>query len=234
MKKRMSAIVLGTCVIAALVTGCGGNTAGTAANTASLAQTEVYPETVANNQTAANSETVQQTAESQNSGGQNAPAQTPQSSQTVQNNGAGITEDEAKNIALKSAGIEEKDTIALVVKQDYDDGRHVYEVKLYTPDKDYEYEINAADGAIHDQDIEMADKLTTAIADTAVSVDDVKKTVLENVPGATEDNLRLKMDFDDGRYTYEGEIIYDNTKYEFEIDAQTGSMYEWQQEALAF
>lgn len=243
MKKRITAIVLGTCVIAALITGCsnaGGSAAntpagntGSTANTAAAGQPEVYPETVAKNQTAANNENGQQ-AGGETSGGENSPAQVPQGGQTVQNNTAqgSITADEAKNIALNRAGIEEKDTISLVVKQDYDDGLLIYEVDLYTPDRDYEYEINAADGAIYDEDIEMADKLTTVMAETAVSAEDVKKTVLGNVPGATEDNLRLKMDFDDGRYTYEGEIIYDNTKYEFEIDAQTGSMYEWKQESL--
>ena len=39
--------------------------------------------------------------------------------------------------------------------------------------------------------------------------------------------MRIRLDRDDGREVYEGEVYYDRTEYEFEIDASTGSFLEW-------
>ena len=33
----------------------------------------------------------------------------------------------------------------------------------------------------------------------------------------------MELDLDDGKYIYEGDIIYQQTEYEFEIDANTGN-----------
>ena len=53
------------------------------------------------------------------------------------------------------------------------------------------------------------------------------------MPGATDADIRkFKKDIDDGREEYEGEIIYKNTEYEFEIDAQTGEIIKWESEAI--
>ena len=41
------------------------------------------------------------------------------------------------------------------------------------------------------------------------------------------DEVTLRLDRDDGREVYEGELYYDRTEYEFEIDASTGSFLEW-------
>ena len=51
--------------------------------------------------------------------------------------------------------------------------------------------------------------------------------MLDRVPGATESDVRIRLDRDDGREVYEGELYYDRTEYEFEIDASTGSVSEW-------
>lgn len=45
---------------------------------------------------------------------------------------------------------------------------------------------------------------------------------LENAPGATV--LSSKLDYEDGRMVYEIELIKDNVKYEFDIDAATGEV----------
>ena len=42
--------------------------------------------------------------------------------------------------------------------------------------------------------------------------------------------LRIELDRDDGRYKYEGEIIYNNIEYDFEIDANSGTILEWSEE----
>ena len=37
---------------------------------------------------------------------------------------------------------------------------------------------------------------------------------------------------DDGRLIYEGKIIYNDREYEFEIDAATGAVLDWESESV--
>ena len=53
---------------------------------------------------------------------------------------------------------------------------------------------------------------------------------LERVPGATDRDVRIELDFDDGQYKYEGDIIHEQREYDFEIDANTGTVLEWSEE----
>lgn len=59
---------------------------------------------------------------------------------------------------------------------------------------------------------------------------DAKAAALERVPGTTEQDLRMELDHDDGKYIYEGDIIYQQMEYEFEIDANTGKFLKWSEE----
>ena len=40
----------------------------------------------------------------------------------------------------------------------------------------------------------------------------------------------MALDRDDGVYKYEGDIIYNGMEYEFEIDANSGTILEWSEE----
>lgn len=64
----------------------------------------------------------------------------------------------------------------------------------------------------------------------AVSEADAKKAALDRVPGAAEQDLRMELEYDDGRYIYEGDIYYQQKEYEFEIDANNGSFLKWSEE----
>ena len=53
--------------------------------------------------------------------------------------------------------------------------------------------------------------------------------VLKKVPGAGKEHIAsFGRDYDDGRWIYEGEIIYNGLEYDFEIDAMTGNILEWE------
>ena len=48
--------------------------------------------------------------------------------------------------------------------------------------------------------------------------------------GAKDLNIvKLHLDREDGRMVYEGKIIYNNTEYEFDIDAITGDIVSWEE-----
>ena len=56
---------------------------------------------------------------------------------------------------------------------------------------------------------------------------------LQEIPGATTSDIKVfRLDNDNGLYIYEGTIIYDDQKYEFEIDATDGTILEWNMEPI--
>ncbi|MGM0209192.1 hypothetical protein IGI96_003716 [Enterococcus sp. DIV0421] len=63
-----------------------------------------------------------------------------------------------------------------------------------------------------------------------ISEDKAVQFVLGKVPGSTVQNIRIKLDLDDGIQKYEGNLIFDGREYDFEIDANTGTFIEWQKE----
>ena len=67
-------------------------------------------------------------------------------------------------------------------------------------------------------------------ANVAVTEEQAIQIALERVPGATDRDIRIELDFDDGVYKYEGDIIYERVEYDFEIDANTGTILEWSEE----
>lgn len=67
-------------------------------------------------------------------------------------------------------------------------------------------------------------------ADVQLSIEEASALALERVPGAAQQDLKIELDYDDAYYKYEGDIIYDQKEYEFEIDANTGEFLEWKEE----
>lgn len=52
------------------------------------------------------------------------------------------------------------------------------------------------------------------------------------MPGATDKDIRLQLDRDDGKLLYEGKIVYQGMEYEFEIDAYSGAILEWDADSI--
>ena len=154
-----------------------------------------------------------------------------------------ITESVAKDAALKHAGVKRADATFVKTKQDWEDGRLVYEIEFVVPNgsgyKEYDYEIDAYTAAVvsYDYDIEASYTPPASGSGTGsgatITEASAKKTALAQVPGATEANIiKFKLDMDDGRWEYEGEIVYNNMEYDFTIDANTGSIIEWDVESV--
>ena len=59
-----------------------------------------------------------------------------------------------------------------------------------------------------------------------MTIPEAVQLVLERVPGATAEQVRIEEDYDDGRRTYEGEVYYNQAEYEFEITSN-GNFIEW-------
>ena len=158
----------------------------------------------------------------------------PSQAQTI-GRGTAITAEQAKEKALAHAGLSSSQVTFVQAKLDWDDGRQVYDVEFYTADyKEYDYEIDASTGAVvkYDYDAEYAIPQQPS-GSQSITADQAKEKALSQVPGATASDIYdFEADYDDGRIQYEGKIIYNGMKYEFEIDGYSGSIREWESESV--
>ena len=182
-----------------------------------------------------------ETTPSTATGNQNNTATTkPTAGQTTTTPAANgqITLEQAKETALKHAGLKADAVTFVKAEQDYENGKLVYEVEFVTNDGgkvvEYDYEIDAAIGSVVSYDYD-AENYVSAKGATTVSVDEAtaKQTVLNKVPGATAANIyEWKLDFDDGRWEYDGKIVYNLMEYDFTVDASSGAVTEWGVESI--
>ena len=177
--------------------------------------------------------------DSATSGGDVTDFDTNNSSQSAPT--GGVTLEQAKQTALQHAGKTASQVQFVKAQQDWENGRKVYEIEFIvsggTGYTEYDYEIDAATGKIvsYDYDAESytPSQNTNTNANVKISEATAKQTALARVPGATAANLyKFKLDFDDGRWEYEGEIRYGKMEYDFTIDANTGAIIEWDMESI--
>ena len=221
--KRLTVAAIITVVAAGVFTGCG-NAGATQMNSATGTTAESQNSQDAGTQGSAQSDD------------QNAAGTTDQ---TGSNSGTqDIGEDAALQAALEAAGVSESDASRLRISKDRDDGRVVYEIRFDVDQTEYDYDVLASDGQILSSDVELRnddrddddDRNRGSNADVAISREEAIDIALAKVSGATESDIRIELDHDDGRYKYEGDIIYERVEYDFEIDANSGDVLEWSEE----
>lgn len=155
--------------------------------------------------------------------------------QTASGNTTGITEEEAKAAAFSDAGVNESDVSRIRVKKDRDDGRDIYEVEFYVDRLEYDYDIDLNTGTIISKDFDIDDDFynaSTSQSGDVITEDEAVEIVLARIDGASASDVRIKLDYDDGRTYYEGDVYYNQKEYEFEMDAYTGEIIEWSEEAF--
>ena len=236
MRKKYFTFIMAAAISAALLTACGGT--GTDQNAGNGGKTQNGAA-----QDSGSGSTAQNAAgqESGNGGtAQNAAGQESGNGGTAQNaagqdSASSVSEEQARSTALADAGVTEEEITGIRVKKDHEDGRQVYDVEFYSGNKEYDYEIDASTVSILSSDFDIDDDFkqdgeNASGLTPAVSREDASAAALAKVPGAEEKDLRIKLDDDDGKLVYEGDIYYNGTEYEFEIDAATGDLLEWSQE----
>ena len=221
--KRLTVAAIITVVAAGVFTGCG-NAGTTQMNSATGTTAESQNSQDAGTQSSAQSDD------------QNAAGTTDQ---TGSNSGTqDIGEDAALQAALEAAGVSKSDASRLRISKDRDDGRVVYEIRFDVDQTEYDYDVLASGGQILSSDVELRnddrddddDRNRGSNADVAISREEAIDIALAKVSGATESDIRIELDHDDGRYKYEGDIIYERVEYDFEIDANSGDVLEWSEE----
>lgn len=168
---------------------------------------------------------------------------------------------QAEEIVLKHVG-KPSDQVTFIKKDtDLDDGRIIYEIEFYTDNyQKYEYKVDVESAEIIAWDFDsnsayarqydaLPDKhnsqsaankqsksarQSTADNASAISLDDAKAIALKKA-GLKENQVtwgRVYKEQDDGRLIFNGEFFYDTMEYEFEIDAATGTILDWDIESI--
>jgi len=221
MKRKILVPMITAAFLAVSITACGSSSTDSQSQTGAASQSggTVVSTNSASGQTADSSAAVTPSVPTQ--------AAASQSGSTSE-----ITEDQAKQIAFDHAQVKEEDLTNLKVKKDFDDGVSIYEVDFQAANKQYEYDIKAADGQILTTDFEIDDDYVDPNTQTAISEADAKAAALARVEGASDSDIRIQLQRDDGQLVYEGTIIYNNTEYDFEINAETGDFLSWEQDSV--
>lgn len=163
-----------------------------------------------------------------------------------------IGQDAAKNAALGHAGVSESQATLLKLELDRDDGVAYYEVKFRTDAAQYEYEIDAVTGAVRKVERKILSNTgsgtgsggvttpttpgtsttpTTPPATSSYIGDAAAKSVALGHAGLTEaqvTKLKCEFDWDDGRAVYEVEFESGRYEYEYEIDAVSGTVLDFE------
>ena len=145
-----------------------------------------------------------------------------------------VTEEQAKSIALSQAGLTEDQVAAMRTETHTRRGQSVFEVEFRGSDgSEYSCDISASDGSVISYDYDARGNAPTVNTEAGMlSEEQIRAAVLDRVPGASADSIRLELDEDDSRLIYEGELFYDNTEYEFQIDAYSGAVLEWESDSV--
>ncbi len=148
--------------------------------------------------------------------------------------GAVETIDAAKAAALADAGLAESDVTFTKEKLDWDDGIAVYDIEFLTADTEYDYEIDAATGAVLDKSAELfrPNESQGQTMDAGIGVESAKEIAAAHAGLSKEEAFftKAELELEHGRSEYEIEFYHDRIEYEYTIDAATGAILEYKSE----
>ena len=159
-----------------------------------------------------------------------------------QNNTGEISLDKAKEIALSHAGLSADQVTFVQANMDFDYGIQKYDIEFYCNGKEYDYEINAANGQIIQFDYDMeynyipnnntTNYQNNVNATTSISAERAKEIALSHagLAGNQVTFKRTELDFDNGIPRYEVEFYCNYREYSYEIDANNGNIISYEQD----
>ena len=154
-------------------------------------------------------------------------AQTAPAGQSAPASGE-ISGDEALAIALDNASVPEPNAYNVKVERDGDNGIPIWDIEFETEYGDYDFEVAISGGRIVGADYEVDEEWLDRLSRHGggpLSAGQAQDIVAAKAPDAS--SFLIREEHSDGRLCYEGEAYGDDIKYEFELDAATGVIYDW-------
>ena len=169
-----------------------------------------------------------------------------------------IGKTKARQIALNHAGVSTPNYIE--VEFDADDGLIIYEVEFNTSSREYEYEIDAKTGDIIYTNYEPNDdnynysssnnstsssnnsssnsnssssnRSSTSTSSNYISSSKARQIALNHAGATSNTATRIHVELDREDNEYQVEFIYNNREYDYEINATTGKILDYDSERL--
>ena len=138
-----------------------------------------------------------------------------------------VSREAALAVALENAGVPAADAYNIRTERDEESGIPVYDIEFETDYGDYDFQVARSDGRIVGTDYEVDEEWLDTLGGTPVTAEEAGDLVLEKIPGAEKEDVRIWEEQEVGRGRYEGEAFSGGLKYEFEIDPQKGRIYDW-------
>lgn len=132
-----------------------------------------------------------------------------------------ITMDQAKEIALAEVD-------GSITSAELEDNKSYYDIEIENGSIEYEFEIDAATGEIIDFEKDDKEKHTQQSSDQVMTEEEALAIASEKVSNATVQDIELENN--DGQKIYDIELVEGTTKYEFDIDAVTGEIVEYEKD----
>lgn len=156
----------------------------------------------------------------------------------VQNSAmAQISADQAKEIALQHAGVQANSVNFTKVEQDIDNGIKEYEIEFMGSNTKFDYSINADSGKIIGHKHEMmrqhhGNHHHNAAGAASIDTNKAASLALQhaNLHHNEVHRLNCYQEMEDGINVYKVKFWKNNTEYEYEIDAATGDILEFEVE----
>lgn len=139
---------------------------------------------------------------------------------------ADITAKEAEEIAINDSKIERNNATRIFSRKDFEDGRSVYNVAIFDGEGKYEYEIDAASGAIYEFEYDKDKRGNRDISDRFIDKEQAFLVALEDA-GLLEKDIsrkRVELDRDEGTSIFEVEFKTNDFEYSYDINAETGAI----------
>lgn len=135
-----------------------------------------------------------------------------------------IMSDKALAKALDHAGLKAKDVTLTTNDLDVKKGDYFYDITFTANGKTYDYDIDAVTGKVLDWDV-----YTDGGKDNLIMSDEALARALDHA-GLKAKNVTLTandLESDDGRYIYDIEFVVGDKEYDYDIDAVTGKVLDW-------
>ena len=147
--------------------------------------------------------------------------------------GREISLDKAKEVALSYAGVTVEQAVVTKAKLNHDDGRVEYELEFIVGNTEYEYDIDAATGAVISSSVETKNiEASQKSSGGDIGMEKAQTIALTHAGVGAGDayELEAELDHDDGVTVYEIEFKSGNMEYEYKVDAYTGAILEHEAE----
>ncbi|MHA6253030.1 PepSY domain-containing protein [Oceanobacillus sp. CAU 1775] len=133
-----------------------------------------------------------------------------------------LTNEEARQIALA-----EYPGFVTEFELDYDDGRLLYEMEIKGENVKHEFEMDVETGEIikYEEERKSDGKYSAIMEADLITMEEAEAIALNEFSGMIKE---IELDRDDNRWEYEIKVKDGNKDAEFEIDATTGEIIEFE------